>query len=70
MSDLHVARLAALFESVAIEYDQDVRFFTAFAEQLIGWAAIRRGERALDIGTGRGHCRGRRPCGWRIGRCR
>ena len=52
--DAHVAKVSALFESVAADYDQHVPFFTAYAQELVGWAAIGGGERLLDIGTGRG----------------
>ena len=54
MPDDHVARVAALFESVAAEYDQHVSFFSAFAEQMVEWTNISAGELVLDIGAGRG----------------
>lgn len=54
MSDEHVARVAALFDSVAAEYDQHVPFFSAFADRLVAWTGVRTGETVLDIGAGRG----------------
>lgn len=54
MQDHHVARVAALFEQVASEYDQHVAFFSAYGEKLVDWTDVGAGELLLDIGTGRG----------------
>ena len=49
------ARVAAVFDGVADVYDQvGVPWFTPIAQQLVRLAAPARGERALDVGCGRG----------------
>jgi ubiquinone/menaquinone biosynthesis C-methylase UbiE len=49
------ARVAAVFDRVADVYDQvGVPWFTPIAQQLVRLAAPARGERALDVGCGRG----------------
>ena len=50
-----VARVRAIFEAVADDYDQSgVPFFVPTAEGLVGTLHPAPGERALDIGCGRG----------------
>ncbi len=50
-----VARVRAIFEAVADDYDQSgVPFFAPAAEGLVDALAPQPGERALDIGCGRG----------------
>ena len=50
-----VARVRAIFEAVADDYDQSgVPFFAPTAEGLVDTLAPEPGERALDIGCGRG----------------
>ena len=50
-----VRRVAALFDSLAADYDQSgVAFFQPIAEQLVALMVVRSGEQALDIGCGRG----------------
>jgi len=47
--------VAATFDQVADGYDQGgVRWFAPIARRLVGLLAPRRGERALDLGCGRG----------------
>jgi len=49
------ARVAAIFDSVAQVYDQvGVAWFTPIAQALVAQVAPRPGERALDVGCGRG----------------
>ena len=49
------ARVAAIFDAVAGVYDQvGVAWFTPIARALVGEVAPRPGERALDLGCGRG----------------
>ncbi len=49
------ARVRATFDAIADDYDQSgVPFFGPTAEGLLGALAPRQGERALDIGCGRG----------------
>jgi ubiquinone/menaquinone biosynthesis C-methylase UbiE len=48
-------RVAGLFDEVAPDYDQTgVEFFTPIGRRLVGLLRARSGERALDIGCGRG----------------
>ena len=50
-----VARVRAIFDTVADDYDQSgVPFFVPAAQGLVEALAPRQGERALDIGCGRG----------------
>lgn len=50
-----VARVTGLFDSIAEVYDQSgATFFTLIAETLVGHLAPAPGERALDLGCGRG----------------
>jgi ubiquinone/menaquinone biosynthesis C-methylase UbiE len=49
------ARVVAVFDRVADDYDSvGVPWFTPIAEHLVSLAAPRRGEKALDVGCGRG----------------
>ncbi|MEU4237325.1 methyltransferase domain-containing protein [Actinoplanes sp. NPDC026619] len=49
------ARVAAVFDRVADVYDQvGIPWFTPIAQELVRLAAPARGERALDVGCGRG----------------
>jgi ubiquinone/menaquinone biosynthesis C-methylase UbiE len=51
----HSARVAALFNRVSDTYDAvGVPWFVPIAERLVAEVAPRPGERALDLGTGRG----------------
>ena len=50
-----VARTAAMFDGIAPSYDQSgVPFFGTIAGGLVDLLAPRPGERALDVGAGRG----------------
>jgi ubiquinone/menaquinone biosynthesis C-methylase UbiE len=54
-SSARSAQVAAVFDRVADTYDQvGVPWFTPIAQQLVRLAAPRPGERALDVGCGRG----------------
>ena len=53
-ADDHQARITALFDLVAPDYDQHVPFFRAYADELVPWLGVGPGQRVVDIGTGRG----------------
>jgi len=49
------AMIAAVFDRSAATYDSvGVDFFTPMGRDLVAYAAVRSGERVLDLGTGRG----------------
>lgn len=39
---------------MAVDYDQHVAFFSAFAERFLPWLGLQAGQVVLDVGTGRG----------------
>lgn len=53
----HVGRVAALFDSVAPEYDQHVPLFSAFAERLIAWSGAVRAKLCWTSAPGEGPLR-------------
>jgi ubiquinone/menaquinone biosynthesis C-methylase UbiE len=46
--------LRSLFDELASDYDQHLRFFAAFGNELVSRCALRRGQQVLDVGAGRG----------------
>jgi ubiquinone/menaquinone biosynthesis C-methylase UbiE len=48
------ARVAALFSSVAREYDTAIEFFAPFGRALVAAAELQPGQRVLDLASGRG----------------
>ncbi len=50
----HQRQVAALFDQVAADYDQHVPFFSAFADLMVPWVGIHRGDLVADLGVGRG----------------
>ncbi len=55
MTEDALARVTRLFDELAPDYDQSgVAFFAPIAERLVELLEVRRGERALDLGCGRG----------------
>lgn len=54
-ADAAVAKVRQVFDTVADDYDQSgVAFFQPIADRLTDLLDVRRGERALDVGCGRG----------------
>jgi ubiquinone/menaquinone biosynthesis C-methylase UbiE len=52
--ELQKQNITALFNKVAFSYGENALFFQEFANKLVQWAGLQKGQSILDVATGRG----------------